>query len=181
MAVQTRNAFVANSTLEIFFVDQLKDIYWAEKKLIKILPKLADAARTIELRDAFSNHLEQTREHVTRLERVFGMVGEEPDAKKCPAMLCIAEECSDIIDETETGTAQRDVGLIFTGQKAEHYEIATYGGLVSLAKVLHYDRAAKILSKTLSEEKDADNVLTQIAEQHVNYESNIASPETQLK
>lgn len=162
---------VENSKLKEFFIDQLKDIYWAEKKLVKTLPKLRDAATANELKNAFDNHLEQTKEHVTRLEQVFNKIGEEPDARKCPAMAGIVDEGSDIIDETENSTAQRDVGLIFAGQKAEHYEIATYGGLVSLAKVLGHDNAASILHQTLQEEKEADALLTRIAESKVNYQS----------
>lgn len=173
MTTQTGNAFVANSTLKDFFIDQLQDIYWAEKKLVKTLPKLHDAATTNELKNAFSNHLEQTKQHVTRLENVFDIIGEEANAKKCHAMAGIVDEGGDIIDDTETGTAQRDVGLIFAGQKAEHYEIATYGGLVTLAKVLGYNDAAIELHKTLEEEKQADELLTQIAENNVNYKSSI--------
>jgi ferritin-like metal-binding protein YciE len=99
------------------------------------------------------------------------MIGEEADATKCPAMAGIVDEGEDIIDETDTDTAQRDVGLIFAGQKAEHYEIATYGGLVQLAKTLGYQDAANILEKTLAEEKQADIILTEIAENSVNYQA----------
>lgn len=173
MANETGNAFVANSTLKEFFVDQLQDIYWAEKKLVKTLPKLHDAATTSELKNAFANHLEETKQHVTRLENIFNMMGEEADAKKCPAMAGIVDEGEDIIDDTETGTAQRDVGLIFAGQKAEHYEIATYGGLVTLAKIMGYNDAAEELHTTLEEEKQADALLTQIAENNVNYQSSM--------
>ena len=148
-----------DSKLKEFFVDQLKDIYWAEKKLVKTLPKMEEAATTEELKNAFRNHLEQTREHVRRVENVFDMINEDADAKKCPAMAGIADE----------GSAQRDVGLIFAGQKAEHYEIATYGGLISLAKVLGYNDAASTFHQTLEEEKEADTLLTQIAENNVNY------------
>jgi ferritin-like metal-binding protein YciE len=160
-----------DSKLRQFFVDQLQDIYWAEKKLVKTLPKLQDAATTDELKNAFANHLEETKGHVTRLEDVFSQIGEEANATKCPAMAGIVDEGGDIIDETEDNTAQRDVGLIFAGQKAEHYEIATYGGLISLAKVLGYDNVSGILRQTLQEEKRADEMLTQIAENNVNYQS----------
>ncbi len=160
-----------NSKLHEFFLDQLQDIYWAEKKLVKTLPKLEEAATTQQLKNAFSDHLKQTKNHVTRLEDVFDIIGEEANASKCAAMAGIVDEGSDIIDETEEGTAQRDVGLIFAGQKTEHYEIATYGGLVQLAKTLGYNDAASVLSKTLSEEKKADELLTQIAEKNVNYKA----------
>ena len=129
------------------------------------------AATSDQLKDAFGNHLVQTENHVTRLEQVFGIIGEKVDSTKCPAMAGIVDEGEEIIDETEKGTAQRDVGLIFAGQKAEHYEIASYGGMVSLAKTLGYDDAAEILSQTLQEEKAADELLTQIAENGVNYQA----------
>jgi ferritin-like metal-binding protein YciE len=106
---------------------------------------------------------------VSRLEEVFGIIGEEADSKKCQAMVGIVDEGEDIIDDTEEGTAQRDVGLIFAGQKAEHYEIATYGGLVTLAEVLGHEDAARIMKQTLAEEKEADKLLTQIAEKDINY------------
>jgi ferritin-like metal-binding protein YciE len=162
-------AVLQDSKLKEFFIDQLKDIYWAEKKLVKTLPKMQEAATTQQLKDAFGNHLSQTEGHVRRLEQVFGMIGEETDATKCPAMAGIVDEGEDIIDDTEEGTAQRDVGLIFAGQKAEHYEIATYGGLITLAQVLGQEDAATILQKTLAEEKEADQLLTQIAEHDINY------------
>jgi len=159
---------VTDSKLREFFTDQLEDLLWAEKKLVKTLPKMQEAATSAELKEAFGNHLNQTQNHVSRLEQVFGIIGETVDATKCPAMAGIVDEGEDIIDETEEGTAQRDVGLIFAGQKAEHYEIATYGGMVTLAKTLGYDDAADILSQTLAEEKEADMLLTQIAENNIN-------------
>ncbi len=157
-----------DSKLQDFFINQLKDIYWAEKKLVKTLPKLEEASTTQKLKQAFGDHLEQTKTHVSRLESVFSMVGEEAEALKCPAMAGIVDEGEDIIDETDTGTAQRDVGLIFAGQKAEHYEIATYGGLVQLAETLGYNDAAQLLEQTLNEEKQADALLTDIAKNDVN-------------
>jgi ferritin-like metal-binding protein YciE len=164
-AVQT------NSKLKEFFIDQLEDLLWAEKKLVKTLPKMQEAATSAELKDAFGSHLTQTHEHVSRLEQVFGIIGQEVDTTKCQAMAGIVDEGEDIIDDTEEGTAQRDVGLIFAGQKAEHYEIATYGGMVTLAKTLGYEEAVTILNQTLSEEKEADALLTQIAENNVNYQA----------
>jgi ferritin-like metal-binding protein YciE len=177
MKTQSGNYVADDSNLREFFVDQLKDIYWAEKKLVKTLPKLEEAATTEQLKNAFRNHLEQTREHVRRVENVFDMINEEADSTKCPAMAGIVDEGSDIIDETEENTAQRDVGLIFAGQKAEHYEIATYGGLITLAKVLGYNDVASILHQTLEEEKEADELLTQIAENNVNYRASVEPAE----
>ena len=166
-----------DSKLREFFVEQLKDIYWAEQKLVKTLPKLEDAATTPQLKEAFVNHLHQTEEHVSRLEQIFGMVNEEAEAKKCRAMSGIVDEGEHIIDETEEGTSQRDVGLIFAGQKAEHYEIATYGGLISLANTLGLDGAVNMLHLTLAEEKAADQLLTQIAENNVNYLASLEAVE----
>lgn len=160
-----------DSKLREFFIEQLQDIYWAEQELVDTLPKMAEAATSPKLRTAFNDHLEQTRTHVTRLEQVFGLIGEEADDTKCEAMAGIIEEGEEIIDDTEEGTAQRDVGLIFAGQKVEHYEIATYGGLATLAKTLGYDDAADILRSTLEEEKEADNLLTSVAENDINYQA----------
>jgi ferritin-like metal-binding protein YciE len=166
---QTDKAQVKDSRLEKFFSDELKDVYWAEKHLVKTLPKMTKAATTTELKKAFTDHLEETKGHVTRLEQVFEILGQAARAKKCEAMDGITKEGAEIIEDTEAGTATRDVGLILAGQKVEHYEIATYGGLVQLAKTLGYNDAADILSTTLEEEKKADGLLSQIAENNVNY------------
>ena len=160
-----------NSKLKEFFLDQLKDIYWAEKKLVKTLPKLSEAAHSDELRAAFDSHLVETEEHVSRLEEVFSLLGEEAKAVECPAIKGISEEGEEIIDETEDNTAQRDVGLIFAGQKAEHYEIASYGALVQLAKDMGQEQIADLLSQTLSEEKKADEKLTELATSGINREA----------
>ena len=165
---QLQTGSARNSKLQEFFVEQLHDIYWAEQKLVKTLPKLEEAASSSELKQAFNSHLQETKNHVSRLEKVFEIVGEPAEAKKCHAIAGIADEGEEIIDETEENTAQRDVGLIFAGQKAEHYEIATYGGLVTLARTLGYTDAAELLSVTLSEEKNADSKLTSIAEGGIN-------------
>lgn len=165
-----------NSKLQKFFVDQLEDIYWAEQKLVTTLPKLEEAASSNELKQAFNSHLQETKNHVSRLEKIFDMIGEPAQAKKCHAMAGITEEGEDIIDETEEHTAQRDTGLIFAGQKAEHYEIASYGGLVQLAKTLGYTDAAEVLGVTLAEEKKADSTLTRIAEGGINDQA-AAEPE----
>jgi ferritin-like metal-binding protein YciE len=162
---------VQNSNLKVFFVDQLKDIYWAEKKLVKKLFRLSEASTSPQLKDALDNHLVQSRVHVERLEKVFNLIGEEADSKKCPAMSGIIEEGEDIIDDTDQGSAQRDVGIIFAAQKAEHYEIATYGGLAQLAKTLGYIEAKNLLGQTLEEERQTDELLTKIAESGINYQA----------
>jgi len=158
-----------HSKLKEFFVDQLQDIFWAEKKMVKTLEKLKEAATTIRLKESFNDHLEETKQHVERLKNVFALINESADEKKCKAMAGIVDEGEDIIDETDKGTAQRDVGLIFAAQKAEHYEIATYGGLATLARTLGFSQVADLLEKTLLEEKQADEMLTYIAENGINY------------
>lgn len=149
--------------LEEFFVDQLQDIYWAEQKLANVLPRLEEAAGSDELKQAFGSHLQETKNHISRLEKVFAMINTQPEGKKCPAIAGIADEGQTIIDEMDAGTAGRDVGLIFASQKAGHYEIATYGGLVQLARSLGYTDAADILRVILAEEQKADSLLTRIA------------------
>jgi ferritin-like metal-binding protein YciE len=155
--------------LEKFFKDEIKDIYWAEKHLVKTLPKMAKASTSAELKEAFTNHLEETKVHVERLEHVFELLDEKAQAKKCEAMEGITKEGESIIDDTETGTSTRDVGLILAGQKVEHYEISTYGGLAQLARNLGREDVAELLEQTLEEEKAADELLTTVAEDSVNY------------
>lgn len=167
---KTENA-VKDSMLLEFFHGEIKDIYWAEKHLLKAIPKMSKAAHSPELKEAFNHHLEETKGHVERLEQVFEILGFKPQAKKCEAMDGITKEGDSIVEETEAGTSTRDVGLILAGQKVEHYEISTYGGLTQLAKNLGHDDIADILETTLNEEKTADETLTTIAEDHVNYEA----------
>ena len=159
------------SMLRDFFKDELKDIYWAEKHLVKTLPKMQKAATNEELQNAFAEHLQQTKEHVSRLEQVFELLGEKAQAKKCEAMEGLTKEGESIIEDTEEGTSTRDVGLILAAQKVEHYEIATYGSLAQLATTLGLDKIAKILQTTLAEEKQTDSNLTEIAESKVNHMS----------
>ncbi len=160
-----------SSLLEEFFTSELKDIYWAEKHLVKVLPKMEKAATTQELKDAIHDHLEVTKTHVSRLEEVFDMMGHKAQAKKCEAMEGITKEGDDIVSETEQGSITRDVGIIFASQKVEHYEIATYGGLAQLAKTLNLQDVAALLQKTLEEEKETDEKLTKIAEKHINVDA----------
>lgn len=160
-----------DSMLKDFFIDELKDIYWAEKHLVKTLPKMNKAATSQELKDAFTQHLEVTKTHVIRLEQSFEALGKKAQAKKCEAMEGITKEGESIIEDTEKGTSTRDVGLILAAQKVEHYEISTYGGLAQLAVTLGLDQVADLLYATLAEEKEADVSLTEIAEKNVNYEA----------
>jgi ferritin-like metal-binding protein YciE len=159
------------SALVKLFVDEIKDIYWAEKHLTKALPKMEKAATSDVLKKAFATHLKQTNGHVARLEKVFKLLGQKVQAKKCDAMAGLVEEASSIIEDTEKGTATRDVGLIMAAQKVEHYEIAAYGSLAQLAKTLDREDLKNLLGSTLDEEKQTDELLTTIAEEHVNYEA----------
>lgn len=161
----------SDSMLREFLIDEIKDIYWAEKHLTKALPKMAKAATSEELKNAFESHLEQTQGHITRLEDVFGLLGEKVQAKKCDAMAGLVEEGESIIEDTQEGTATRDVGLIIAAQKVEHYEIATYGSLATLAKTLGLQEICDILLDTLDEEEETDEKLTGIAKGRVNHEA----------
>lgn len=157
--------------LRELFIDGLKDIYWAEKHLTKVLPKMKKASTSEELATALDEHLEVTKNQITRLEEVFKALGEKAQAKKCDAMEGLSKEGDSIVEETEDGTATRDVGIILACQKVEHYEIASYGGLVQLAKTLGEDKVAKLLQETLDEEKEADETLTEVAVSGINYEA----------
>ncbi|HEY3404728.1 MAG TPA: ferritin-like domain-containing protein [Ohtaekwangia sp.] len=154
-----------------FFTDALKDMYWAESHLVKALPKMQKAATSEELQQAFADHTEQTKTHVERLEQVFQLLDKKPQAKKCEAMEGLLKEGQSVIEDTEKGTATRDVALIIAAQKVEHYEIASYGGLAQLAKTLELGEIKDILGSILDEEKGADLLLTDIAENKVNYEA----------
>jgi ferritin-like metal-binding protein YciE len=159
------------SLLEKFFLSELKDIYNAEQQLLKGLPELQEAATTEELEDAFEHHYQQTKRHVKRLEKVFQIMDQKPEGKKCEAMEGLIKEAKKVINDTKEGTMTRDAALIIAAQKAEHYEIATYGGLVQLAITMGFNRAADLLEKTLNEEEDTDALLTEIAETHINIEA----------
>lgn len=161
---------IQSALLELF-VDELKDIYWAEKHLTKALPKLQKAATSEQLQEAFETHLEQTIGQIERLEEVFELLEETPRAKKCEAMEGLVKESQSVIEDTDKGTATRDVALIISAQKVEHYEIAAYGSLVQLAKTLERDDIAEILAETLAEEKETDELLTGIAENDINYQA----------
>jgi ferritin-like metal-binding protein YciE len=162
---------VQESALNELFIDELKDIYWAEKHLTKALPKMAKAATSDELRSAIENHLAETENHVTRLESAFQSIGEKAVGVKCEAMAGLIKEGEEIVAETEKGSITRDAGIISAAQKIEHYEIASYGTLRTLAGVLGYNEAAELLDSTLQEEKTADSLLTQIAEAGINQSS----------
>ena len=162
---------VQASALNELFIDELKDIYWAEKHLAKALPKMAKASTSDELRTAIENHLAETENHITRLESAFESIGVKAVAVKCEAMAGLIKEGDEIVTETEKGSLTRDAGIISAAQKIEHYEIASYGTLKTLALVLGYNEAAELLDSTLQEEKNADSLLTKIAESGINQSS----------
>jgi ferritin-like metal-binding protein YciE len=153
------------STLRETFLDELADVYDAEKQILKALPKMVKAAQHEELKHGFEEHLQETEEHVNRLERVFEAMGSTAKAKKCKAMQGIIQEGEERIKE-KAG----DAALICAAQKVEHYEIAAYGSLNSWAKLLDQHDAADLLEETLDEEKAADEKLTQVAESAINVE-----------
>lgn len=153
--------------LRDFFVDGLKDIYWAENALVKSLPKMFENATDQKLKTAIKDHLAQTKEQVKRLDKVFEAIGETAEGKKCLAMDGLLKEGDEIIAETEAGPV-RDAGIIAASQKVEHYEIATYGTLAAFAKTLNERTALDLILKNLGEEKKADCLLTTIADTNLN-------------
>ncbi len=158
--------------LQELFIEELRDIYWAEKHLVKALPKMEKASSSEELANAFADHLAATEEHVSRLEQVFELLGEKPRGKKCEAMEGLVKEAESVMEDTEEGTSTRDVALIIAAQKVEHYEIAAYGGLATLAKTMGKPEIKDILGQTLEEEKETDEILTQLAESSINQQAN---------
>ncbi len=164
------------SYLEKFFINQVKDMYYAEQQLVKALTEMQDASSTEELEDAFEDHGKQTARHIKRLEKVFKLIGIEPATKKCEAIEGLIQEARGIIKETKEGTATRDAALIIAAQKIEHYEIATYGSLLQLALTMDLDRAAELFEKTLEEEEETDRSLTMIAETYINVQAEQETP-----
>lgn len=157
----------AAKKLKDLFEDSLKDIYWAEKALLKALPTMMKNATDAKLKKAIDNHITETQMHVERLEGCFKAIGKKAQAKKCDAMQGLLDEGKSIIEETEPGTV-RDAGIIAAAQKVEHYEIATYGTLAAFAKVLKEDDCLKNLLDTLKEEKKCDELLTKVADTNLN-------------
>jgi ferritin-like metal-binding protein YciE len=154
-------------TLHEMLVDEIKDLYHAEKQLTKALPKMAKAASHEDLREAFEMHLEETQEQISRLEEVFGALGEKVKAKPCPGMAGIIEEGKETMGEDAEG-AVMDAALIAAAQRAEHYEIGAYGTCVEWARLLGLDEVVSLLETTLEEEKATDKKLTALAEGEIN-------------
>jgi ferritin-like metal-binding protein YciE len=156
--------------LNELFLDTLKDIYYAEKQILKALPKMAKAANSEDLQAAFEKHHGETEDHVERLEQVFELIGKPARTKKCDAIEGIINEGKEIMEEY-ADTPALDAGLLAAAQAVEHYEISRYGTLKAWANKLQMSQAAKLLDQTLSEEKKTDETLTRIAETAVNYEA----------
>ena len=160
----------AAGELKDFFIDSLKDIYWAENALVSALPKMAQNATSPLLTSAIKEHLEVTKNQVVRLETIFNLLGEKAEGKKCEAMAGLLKEGDSILEETVPGPV-RDAGIIAASQKIEHYEIATYGTLCAFAKTLGENDAAKLLTQTLAEEKEADMILSDAAYSSINFKA----------
>jgi ferritin-like metal-binding protein YciE len=158
----------AESALKELFIDEIKDIYWAEKHLAAALPKLIKGATSEDLKQTITTHLEETKGQITRLESIFELLGEKAAAKKCLAMEGLLKEATELLTDTDKGTEVRDVAIISAAQKVEHYEIASYGTLRTLAGTLGLTDVQELFDTTLSEEKNADFLLTQVAENYIN-------------
>src|SRR5437773_5716653 len=157
-------------TLKTLYIEELRDLYNAESQLLKALPKMAKAASSEELKEAFEKHLEQTKGHVERLEQVFEGLREKPKGKTCRAMKGLIEEGSEILKE-DGDDSVIDAGIIVAAQKVEHYEIAGYGSVRTFAQLLGQDKSAELLQQTLDEESEANELLNKLAEDIVNPEA----------
>lgn len=160
--------------LDDLFHDTLKDIYYAEQKILKALPKMVKATQSPDLRAAFEKHREETEGQVTRLEKVFELIEESPQGKKCEAIEGILKEGEEIMEEYK-GTPALDAGLLAAAQAVEHYEIARYGTLKAWAGELGHDDAVDLLDETLTEERATNDALTDLAEQVINQEAQQAA------
>ena len=157
-------------SMEDLFLEQIEDLYDAEQRLVKALPKMAEASTSPELRQAFLSHLGETKEHVQRLEQVFQSLGKKPKAETCPAMKGLVEEGDEMVSNTDQSPL-RDAALIASANRVEHYEIAAYGSARTFAKTLGHNAAVSLLNATLNEEKKADEKLTMLAESMINHEA----------
>jgi len=162
-------------SMEELFLQQIEDLYDAEKRLVKALPKMAEASTSLSLKQAFESHLLQTEGHVTRLETIFRQLGKNAKAETCDAMKGLVSEGENMVSHIDESPL-RDAGLIAAANRVEHYEIAAYGSARTFAQTLGLGQAAALLEQTLQEEKAADHKLTQLAEQMVNDEALRSSP-----
>jgi len=157
----------ASDGLVKLLVDCLKDAYWAENHLIMALPKMAKASSVPSLQDAILNHLEQTKTHAKKIEQVFKILGKAPQAKKCDAMEGLLKEGEAVIENTDTATPARNLGIIMASQKVEHYEISSYTGLIKLAGSLNYPEVSALLEEILNDEEDSERLLSEIAAEEI--------------
>jgi ferritin-like metal-binding protein YciE len=171
MQQQSNQSNADQSMLTKFFVEELSDVLNAEKQLTAALPKMKEAATSPDLAMAFEDHLQVTNNQIARLEQVFQLLGESPEAKKCKGMEGLIEEGESVIEDTEAGTATRDVGLIVSAQKVEHYEIAAYGSLRQLARTIGRQEITQLLEQSLQEEKETDMLLSNLAETLINQDA----------
>jgi ferritin-like metal-binding protein YciE len=160
-----------DSKLEDLFLDELREIYGAEQHQLQVLPLLKKAASSLKLQNVIASHLDDTREQISRLEILFEKIGQTAEARISEAILGIIRAAEDVITATEKGTATRDAGIIVAVQKLEHYEITSYGSLAQHARTLEYDEMEEILELSLFEEKEADDLLTALAENYINAEA----------
>jgi len=163
--------------LNKFFLDELRDVYGAEKMLTKALPELEKAATSPDLAMAFADHLQVTEKQIGRLEQVFQMLGENPEAKKCEGMEGLIKEGQTMMKDTEAGTTTRDMALIVSAQKVEHYEIAAYGSLRQVARTIGKPELSQLLEETLQEEKETDMLLSNLADMMINLQANQTAKE----
>lgn len=168
---------MSNESLKKLYVDELKDLFSAESQLVKALPKMAKAASSDELRAGFEKHLEQTKGHVQRLEEIFESLDANPKGKKCVGMEGLVKEGSEVMEE-DFEEAVLDAGLIGAARRVEHYEMAAYGAVCEIAKVLGQTKHASLLEKTLTEEKQTDEKLASLA-RDINTQANEEAPEEQ--
>ena len=154
-----------------YFINGLKDLYWAEKAVEALLKKNKSLAYTEELSDALEDHEKQTQKHIRRLEKIFDSLKEKAEAKKCEAMAGLVKEAEETVKETPENSMTRDAVIVILAQKVEHYEIASYGGLLQIALTFNMDSVADWLEKTLLEEEETDELLSEIAESFINLEA----------
>ena len=161
-------ASMKNLPLHQFFLDGLQDMNWAENRIVQVMPEIIKAITAENLKDAIRQHLDETYEHVSRLEKAFLLLEEKTRAVKCKAIAGILGESDDIISETKKGSAVRDAALIMALQKIEHYEIASYGSLLTFSKLMEHEAVSQLLAATLMEEKTTDDVLSSLANEYIN-------------
>jgi ferritin-like metal-binding protein YciE len=157
--------------MEKLFLDELKEIYGAEKHQTIVLPMLKKAASSLKLQNLLANHLYTTRDHIGRLEKIFRLLGVSAVSRQSEPILGISREAETVIETTDKGTATRDAGLIVVAQKLEHYEISSYGSLAQMARTLGHDEVLDMLELSLYEEKEVDDLLTSVAENYINLEA----------